>query len=134
MITRLDATVSGVTPIALNANPQIPADGDVLIVMGFGDLNIGSQKYPDFLQEVNDPFVTHSKCNQQYGGGSIDETSMLCAKFGQGGKDSCQGDSGGPIVRIVNGVHTQVGVVSWGDGCALANKPGVYARTSAEIK
>ena len=133
MIMRLNSPVTGVTPIALNANPQIPAAGDVLTVMGFGDLNSGSGTFPEFLQEVNVPFVTHSKCNQQYGG-QIDETSMLCAGFDQGGKDSCQGDSGGPIVRIVNGVHTQVGVVSWGDGCALANKPGVYARTSAEIK
>ena len=133
-IMRLDAPVTGVTPIALNANPQIPADGKVLTVMGFGDLNSSmSFKYPEFLQEVNVPFVTHSKCNQQYDG-KIDETSMLCAGFDQGGKDSCRGDSGGPIVRIVNGVHTQVGVVSWGYGCAVANKPGVYARTSAAIK
>ena len=133
MIMRLSTAVTGVTPIALNANAQIPAAGDVLTVMGFGDLKDGGEIYPTFLQEVNVPFVTHSKCNQQYGG-RIDQTSMLCAGYDQGGKDSCQGDSGGPIVRVVNGVHTQVGVVSWGDGCALANKPGVYARTSAQIK
>ena len=133
MIMRLNAPVTGVIPIALNADALIPAQGDILTVMGFGDLQSGSQTYPTFLQEVNVPFVTHSKCNQQYGGG-IDQTSMLCAGFDQGGKDSCQGDSGGPIVRIVNGVHTQVGVVSFGEGCALAGKPGVYARTSSQIK
>jgi hypothetical protein len=102
-------------------------------VVGFGDLQSGSQTYPDFLQEVNVPAVAHSKCNQQYSG-RIDQATMFCAGLDQGGKDSCQGDSGGPIVRIVNGVHTQVGVVSWGDGCALAGKPGVYARTSVQIK
>lgn len=132
MIMRLDSPVAGVTPVALNGNAQIPAAGDILTVIGFGDLEDGGQTYPDFLQEVNVPFVTHAKCNQQYGGG-IDQTSMLCAGFDQGGKDSCQGDSGGPIVRIVNGVHTQVGVVSWGDGCALAGKPGVYSRISGQI-
>ena len=49
---------------------------------------------------------------------------MFCA--GEAGKDSCQGDSGGPITNIDN--TTLIGIVSWGSGCALATKPGVYAR------
>lgn len=50
---------------------------------------------------------------------------MICA--GVAGKDSCQGDSGGAIT--ING--TQVGIVSWGYGCAEEGYPGVYSNVAA---
>ena len=54
--------------------------------------------------------------------------NMICA----GGKkeDACQGDSGGPMVMQHghNQLYSLVGVVSWGDGCGKAEKPGVYTK------
>ena len=42
-----------------------------------------------------------------------------------------QGDSGGPLIDKLNNVL--VGVVSWGDGCAVKGYPGVYSRISAQV-
>ncbi len=47
---------------------------------------------------------------------------MLCAGITAGGKDACQGDSGGPLSYSVTSLgdrHQQIGVVSFGQGCAL---------------
>jgi Trypsin len=53
---------------------------------------------------------------------------MKKGNVANGGIDSCQGDSGGPIVfKKSSTEHTHVGVVSWGDGCAVAGFPGIYS-------
>lgn len=88
-----------------------------------------STGFPKQLKGVDVPIVSNSVCRQSYG--DIINSSQLCAGEAQGGVDSCQGDSGGPLMISENGVYKQAGVVSFGNGCALADFYGVYTRTSS---
>lgn len=95
------------------------------------------------LQEGYVPIVDYAACQTQiadriseYGldevftGVGVDEATQVCA--GTGGIDSCQGDSGGPLaVRWPDRSVTQIGVVSWGLGCARPDHPGIYMRADA---
>ena len=98
-------------------------------VAGWGTLKEGDYNLPDLLQKVVVPNVSHAACNEAYNGQITDR--MICAGFAEGQKDSCQGDSGGPMVEYRDGKAVLVGVVSWGEGCARANKYGVYSKVSA---
>ncbi|KAJ3650330.1 hypothetical protein Zmor_022025 [Zophobas morio] len=84
------------------------------------------------LREVEVPILSNIDCRRTGYGNKITD-NMLCAGYSYGMKDSCQGDSGGPL-HVVNGTsHYVVGVVSWGEGCAEPNFPGVYTRVNRYI-
>ncbi|XP_060527085.1 trypsin-7-like [Cylas formicarius] len=117
----------GVTikPIALPQQGQDILPGTTAVVTGWGTMTMGFYHPPEQLQEVFVPIVSFETCRAAYGEQMT--TSMICAGFADGGKDACQGDSGGPL--LVN--NELVGVVSWGGGCALSGRPGVYASVPA---
>jgi hypothetical protein len=74
--------------------------------------------------------IAPATCKARYPGGMIGP-GQVCAGLEQGGKDACQGDSGGPLAALDAGnCPYQVGIVSWGDGCAEKEAYGVYTRVS----
>ncbi|AAZ27366.1 S1 family peptidase [Colwellia psychrerythraea] len=129
-ILELETAITNVTPIKpLTVELEsLLKTGDLLTVMGWGNLSVDDQSFPTVLHKVDVALFDRDKCNAAYGGGLTEQ--MLCAGFELGGKDSCQGDSGGPLVINKNGEWYQAGVVSFGEGCAVAGFPGVYARVS----
>ena len=81
------------------------------------------------LKYASVPLITNEDCIQSYQLTS----NMVCAGFKEGGKDACQNDSGGPLVvprSSRDATAIIYGVVSWGDGCAQPDYPGVYSRVA----
>jgi trypsin len=117
-------TSSTISYAQLAGSGTDPASGTTLTVAGWGTTSSGGSSLPANLLKVDVPVISRATCNSNYGSGRV-TTAMFCAGLSQGGKDSCQGDSGGPIVNKSSRV--QLGVVSWGEGCAAAGAPGVYS-------
>ncbi|OCT71189.1 anionic trypsin-2 [Xenopus laevis] len=96
--------------------------GSMCLISGWGNTLSSGVNYPDRLQCVDAPILSHQQCQESYPGRITN--NMICLGYLEGGKDSCQGDSGGPVV-----CDGQLqGVVSWGRGCALPGYPGVYTK------
>ncbi|XP_059167389.1 trypsin alpha-3-like [Physella acuta] len=100
-------------------------DMEPAIVAGWGSLNEGGIS-PYKLHQVNKPIKPRSVCEERYGAASI-TMRMLCAGLPTGGVDACEGRHGGPLYTYREDRWTLTGIVSWGMGCGVAGKPGVYA-------
>ena len=128
--------------LAVGVDPPTPP-GTRAMAAGFGNLRDGQPAMLNnndhgapftagstLLQEVDLPTVAEPDCASVYKGYAIG-AGQICAGYPGGQKDSCHGDSGGPLVAFDNhGCPFQIGVVSWGNGCANADAYGVYSRIS----
>ncbi|MBB6039216.1 trypsin-like serine protease [Phytomonospora endophytica] len=105
-------------------------DNGTFDIMGWGAASEGGgqQRY---LLKAQVPFISDASCRAAGGSYSgLVDAEEICAGLQQGGVDTCQGDSGGPMTKNVNGTPVQIGIVSWGEGCARPGKPGVYSQVS----
>jgi len=97
------------------------------------NVRVGNKTYPDKLRQVTVKMIDDETCSK-WNGDEFKDTIMLCAGYEEGAKDTCQGDSGGPLQCLGDdGRWRLAGVTSWGYGCGLKKKPGVYARVAAVL-
>lgn len=103
------------------------------VVIGWGTTDEGGNTTPQLMRVWVDIQKSDTcEANYQTVLPNTDITeNMFCAGLPEGGKDSCQGDSGGFIgAPLGENKYVQLGVVSWGVGCARPNLFGVYTRVS----
>jgi hypothetical protein len=136
-LVRLQNSTTKGTPIKLSTPAERPfwEPGDISRVIGWGTdaPQVGSVQ--DDLHQVDVPIVDDTDCHASYPSefllGEFEPLTMICAGELQGTKDSCQGDSGGPLmVQDAAGAYMQMGIVSWGVGCAAPTQYGVYSRAA----
>ena len=117
--------------VAQNDPQGLTVAGTQGITVGWGDLLQGANLGSNTLQQVLVPINSTAQANAAGWYNGAVTANMFAAGFAAGQKDSCQGDSGGPyMVPDGSGGYALAGAVSWGNGCAQAQQPGIYTRLS----
>ena len=127
-ITPLDRADSATTETLIDAED----DGTVI---GWGSTTAYDWDDKDItytttnvLRDVSVPLNSDNTCTDVYG--DYYDSKKLCAGGTDEGTGSCQGDSGGPLIAYESGSWQQIGIVSFGTGCASEGFPSVYTRVS----
>ncbi|KYO35741.1 suppressor of tumorigenicity 14 protein isoform X1 [Alligator mississippiensis] len=117
-----------VRPICLPDPTHDFPSGKDLWVTGWGATSEGGSG-ATILQKAEIRIINQTQCNSLLANQMTPR--MMCVGILTGGIDACQGDSGGPLASVETSSRMFLaGVVSWGDGCARRNKPGVYTRVT----
>jgi secreted trypsin-like serine protease len=131
----VDAGTSLGSPIELHTQQDLdeaPPPGNIVRITGWGITE--NRKFgTETLQGVEIPIMKHSECKAThvYGEERING-NVFCA--GVPPKDTCRGDSGGPATMVVGGTRKLIGITSWGEGCGLTDKPGVYTNVARFVE
>ncbi|XP_015199639.1 transmembrane protease serine 12-like [Lepisosteus oculatus] len=120
-----------VQPVCLLRGASEEAGLTPCFISGWGTTSWGGER-ADTLQEAEVNLIPRETCNQpDWYNQSLTE-NMQCAGHETGGIDACQADSGGPL-QCFNSTLQRFylfGITSFGQGCAVEKKPGVYTRAS----
>lgn len=124
MLLKIEKSFPNIPPVNLDSgDPNIVAVGREVITMGYGKKIDSEWAFP--TKKLNKVTLDLVSCYGKGYNGGITER-MICAA--RANKDSCRSDSGGPLID--KATKKQIGVTSFGIGCADSNYPGAYARVS----
>lgn len=129
--TRLEST-----PVTLFDGDPDDLAGDVAATVGWGATEYRNGtvgETANTLQHASLPIVSIDTCNEPTSYDGLIQPGQMCAGFIEGGVDGCVGDSGGPLYINDGGAQTQVGITSFGVGCAQPNFYGVYTSVATFV-
>ncbi|XP_037646086.1 transmembrane protease serine 3 [Sebastes umbrosus] len=121
-----------VEPICLPNYGEEFEEGTMCWISGWGATDEDGESSV-YLRSAVVPLVSTKTCNRPEVYHGFISSWMICAGYLEGGIDSCQGDSGGPLACEDSSGWKLVGATSWGEGCAMRNKPGVYTRVTQAL-
>ncbi len=116
-------------------DPLILAEANTPVtVIGWGSTESSTEQatFPSTLRKAELQLTDRTLCQEDLRlrtGKDYDITErMLCANSPTFTMDACLGDSGGPLLYWQPSLAkwVQIGIVSWGIGCAVNGQPGVY--------
>ena len=135
-VLTLNNPVGGIPAIRLAGAPQdaLEQPGRLATVAGWGNTieqpprGDNGSNYPDRMRAARVPIVSDARARDVYGRSYL-KALMIAA--GNEGKDTCSGDSGGPMFARQGDYRYQIGITSFGFGCAARGYPGVYTEVNA---
>ena len=101
---------------------------------GYNNNTDEATSFPAVLQAAATTIISNEDCAAANAGAFDINNTHICAQ--EPGVDTCVADSGGPLLVAQSGVaggasnFVQVGITSFGIGCADPDFPGVYTRVS----
>jgi len=131
LATPVDAAKLADGTVSLMCMSQSHDQGSTPVqVIGWGKLDPTDASMPHTPWDAHLTTMSTAECRDtKYTDEEINDTLICAAGEGDHGReDACQGDSGGPLFRVKDGKCVQLGVVSWGKGCAAEGFPGIYLR------
>ncbi|XP_067345273.1 plasminogen activator, urokinase b isoform X1 [Channa argus] len=121
---------TSVRTVCLPSPQQSLQPGFTCEIAGYGKEKHGLWYKSQYLREARVTLLADDVCRHRDYYGNMITDNMFCAGRPDGSQDACEGDSGGPMVCEVDSRLFQVGVISWGEGCGKAFRPGVYTRVT----
>jgi len=132
----------GISPISLGTQDtldQLASRGQTatVSVYGWGLLSESEFLPSNELRKTAVTYYDAESCRSlsEYPPNDIRDDMICAGDIEEGGTDACGGDSGGGLfyedTSVTSQQSVQVGIVSWGDGCAKPGYPGVYTSVPA---